>query len=125
MPRFAVPFAAGFAGWVMYGLAKAPTSKARMSRRSAMSSRFLIFCWRIDRFGTFKRNISELNGMISDFSRRTRWISTGIASARDPNNKNGFRNDINQMFYNQTLFERAARYENKPASSGLLVSIKQ
>src|SRR6266481_3954935 len=109
----------------MYGRANANTSSARIKSLSAINSRFLIFCWRMDRFGTFNRNIRELNGTISDFSRRTRWISTGIASARAPNRKNGFRNDINQMLYNQTLFERAARYENKPASSGLLVSIKQ
>src|SRR5438132_8810465 len=120
MPRLAVPFAAGFAGWVKYGRAKAPTSSARIIRRNAISNRFLIFCWRIDRFGTFNRNINELKGMISDFSRRTRWIRIGMASANEPNNKNGFRNDINQM-----LFERAARYENSPTSSGLLVSIKQ
>ena len=104
----------------MYGRAKAPTSNARISSRSAIRRRFFIFCWRIARFGTFNRNIKELNGTISDFSRRTRWISTGIASAREPNNRNGFRNDINQ-----TLFSRAPRYENRPTSRGLLVSIKQ
>src|SRR5207247_9463239 len=85
-----------------------------------ISKRFLIFCCRIDRFGTFNKNIKELNGMISDFSRRTRWIKIGIAKASEPNSKNGFRNDINQM-----LFERAAKYVKSPASSGLLVSIKQ
>src|SRR5437773_11301947 len=118
MPRFAVPFATGFAGCVRYGRAKAPTSSARISSRRAISSRFLIFCCLIDRFGTFNKNIKELNGMISDFSRRTRWIKIGIAKASEPNSKNRSRNDINQM-----LLERAAKYVKSRASSSLHVTI--
>src|SRR4249920_3264130 len=72
----------------------AATSSARINSLSSISSRFLSFCWRTERFGTFSRNMRELKRTTSDFSRRTRWINTGTASAMAPKRKNGFRNDI-------------------------------
>ena len=67
------------------------TSNQDAASKSCACKRFFIFCWRMDRFGTFKRNISELNGIFSREVRRMRWKIIGAATASAPNRNNGAR----------------------------------